>query len=200
MEEIEFSKEEKRELKETLNVVLNDLENLWQLAETTKFTQYFRTSTNLFYVLVIVINENGIKLGTTANSNNYLRRFKKNRSNCKIQDFNHVYYFLQNYEKIRSKLEDEIKSTSSEKSKGMQQITELRHKYDKEAVVEINFPQTINQQVIEVKKEDNRTIGEIKMGYGTIKIVTQGEIVLSSPKETPKVKKIGGKNGKNSIK
>ena len=200
MKEMEFTKEEKRELKETLNVVLNDLESLWQLAEITQFTQSFQTSDSPLDDLTIIINKKGIKLGDEITWENYLRLFKKNRGNCKIQDFNQVYYFLQNYEKIRSNLEAEIQSTSSDKTKRMQQITELRHKYDKEAVVEINFPQTLNQQVIEVKKEDNKTIGEIKMGYGTIKIATQGEIVLSSPNETPKVKKIGGKNGKNSIK
>ena len=60
-------------------------------------------------------------------------------------------------------------------------------KQAREASIEFNFPSSVAPYEIEVTKEDGRTVGTIDFGDRTIKVITDGNIVLV-PKREEKIK------------
>ncbi len=63
----------------------------------------------------------------------------------------------------------------------------LKLKQAREASIEFNFPSSVAPYEIEVTKEDGRTVGTIDFGDRTIKVITDGNIVLV-PKREEKIK------------
>ena len=61
---------------------------------------------------------------------------------------------------------------------------------NKEAEVRIDLPESLNAKEIYVSEEGNKKVGVIDFGQQTIKIITEGNIVLvNKSKEEPKVKR-----------
>ncbi len=58
----------------------------------------------------------------------------------------------------------------------------------REASIEFDFPSSVAPYEIEVTKEDGRTVGKIDFGDRTIKVITDGNIVLVN-KEDQKIKR-----------
>lgn len=63
----------------------------------------------------------------------------------------------------------------------------LKLKQAREASIEFDFPSSVAPYEIEVTKEDGRTVGTIDFGDRTIKVITDGNIVLV-PKREEKIK------------
>lgn len=105
-----------------------------------------------------------------------------------------LYIFIkQYYDKYQTKvieglheLKYEEKTISDEINFYLQRGIEIRKK--KEAIVEINMPNNIGLQKIEVVEEDGKKIGTINFGDQIIKIYTEGEIVLCNKNEEAKDK------------
>lgn len=188
MEKLIFTKEEKKEIRKALNVILDDLEELWSLAELEELYTYYTPERFSTRSGKITINKQGIKIGSYSDAK-FIEKFGLVNARPKIKDYTQIYYFLKNYEEIRKYFETTISRNRDNKGKGIAEIIELRKKYEKEATIELDLPETMNQHTLSVKKEDGKTIGEIKMGYGTIRIITKGNVVVAKTKEEVKVKK-----------
>ena len=76
--------------------------------------------------------------------------------------------------------------SNESKGKGIQEIIDIKNKYAKEATIELDLPDTLNPHAIELKEEGGKTIGEIKMGYGVIRIITKGSITINRSEESSK--------------
>lgn len=182
-----FSKEEKKEIEAALNNVLDDLEELWKHSSKTEIYTYYRLKRNGWDSdsWRFQINENGIAIKDYPEEY-VLEHFKKVIKRPKIKNYTAVYYFLKSYDEVRGYVERTIVSTNEAKGKGIQDIIDIKNKYAKEATIEVDLPETMNPHSIEVKEENGKTIGEIKMGYGAIRIITKGPISITRSEESGK--------------
>ena len=183
-----FSKEEKKEIEAALKNVLDDIDELWKHSSKQEFYTYYNIKNNGWYddSGCFVINADGIKI-KDYQEDYMLEQFKKVIKRPKIKNYTAVYHFLKEYDQIRDSLEKSIIQTNKTKGKGIQEIIDVKNKYAKEATIELDLPDTINPHSIELKEENGKTVGEIKMGYGTIRIITKGAITINKS-EKPKVK------------
>ena len=92
---------------------------------------------------------------------------------------------LKEYESIRPKIKTEIEESRTRKETELNLFEELEQKYAKEATVEIDIPATMNKHGIEVLEENGKAIGEIKLGNGTLRIITRGTILLEKETKQP---------------
>ena len=103
--------------------------------------------------------------------------------------------FIRNYSYIREKvisgienLKTQAESIKKEHENEMKKINEIGQLYHGVSDVEIDLPQTTNQQQIEVTEENRKKIGTINFGHQTIRIITDGDIVVVN-KDAEKVKR-----------
>lgn len=204
MGNIIFTKEEKEQIKKSLNLVLDDIRELWSVAETDKIYieigKYIQSDSQ--YYLYITNNKISIHYPCWDTTTKYNLETRAAKLVNRIpSDYELALSFIQNYETIRGVLLKEIKKGLKKKNLGFSAIEEINKKYNKDAEIEIDFPETINKHSIVVQEENGKKIGIINFGDRTIKIVTTGDIVLidktktkeEQPKQTIKVKR----NAKN---
>lgn len=91
--------------------------------------------------------------------------------------------FIKCYEKIREILIDRLESDTKTKQGFFEAIDKVNKKYNKDAEIEIDFPETLNKHSIEVQEAKGKKIGVINFGDRTIKIITTGDIVLIDKEE-----------------
>jgi len=103
--------------------------------------------------------------------------------------------FIRNYSYIREKvisgienLKTQAESIKKVHENEMKKINEIGQLYHGVSDVEIDLPQTTNQQQIEVTEENRKKIGTINFGHQTIRIITDGDIVVVN-KDAEKVKR-----------
>ena len=198
MEELMFTKEEKKEIRETLNVVLDDLEELWKIANIDEVNCYYDYGDFHFYsgTRSFKITKTGMRIRVDSEKNIFLEKFLPFPTKLKIKnkDYGEIFEFLRNYERIRSSIERDIRLNSERKNEGLAALKSLKEKYQKEATIELELPPANNLTTFDVHKEDGKTIGEVRMGAVVLRIITKGSIVLLNEsvetKQQVKVKKI----------
>lgn len=178
-----FTKEEKQEIDAALSNVLDDLDELWKHSSKQEVYTYFymRRSDWDEEMIRLSIDQEGIKLGDDPEY--ILEQFKKVNKRPKVKNYTAVFYFLKEYDYVRQKIEEKIIKANTRKGKGIQQIIDIKNKYAKETTIEVDLPETINPHSIELKKENGQTIGEIRMGFGAIRIITKGPITIVKSEE-----------------
>ena len=179
---IVFTKEEKTQLRQTLNVVVEDLRALYNTADLktikTEFSVYENENRNT-YTLVIDKKEMYLKLHY---SDWYMNLDKISQSGkqkiCRITDYNLVYLFLQKYEMVRKEVSNTATNSQIDKKMGMKKIQSIYNKYTKEAIVEVEMPETVNKSSIEISSEDGKNIGKVTVGPVSFKIITSENVNL----------------------
>lgn len=215
---MKYTKEEKKKIKKAYELVISDLNAIWQQCEeeTLKFIvdgiwkvsesintkHHMRLIYDWYLVLTkrnaYVVNETGdtvFDIITLATSD--IRGQLK--PSCKEIEL--VAGFIEAYPKIRErairKIEENIikkankkESDIKRKKEQLENIRKVTQTYEKEASIEIDLPKTQNQHQLVVTEEDGRTIGTLDFGGRTIKVITDGDIVLVRKinKEQPKIK------------
>ncbi len=200
MGNIIFSKEEKEKIKKSLGYVLDDIRELWKTAETDKIYleigRYIDSNTQ--YYLYITNNKISIHRPNWDTTTKYNLETKAAKLVNRIpSDYELTLTFIEHYEEIRTVLIKEIKKGLRKKGLGFSAIEEINQKYNKDAEIEIDFPETNNKHTIEVQEENGKKVGIINFGSRTIKIITTGDIVLIDktkaieevPKQISKVRK-----------
>ena len=184
---LSFSKDEKKEIEAALNNVLDDIDELWKQSSKQEIYTYYKIRTNSWDEdsWCFLINGDGVKIKDYPEEY-MLEQFKKVIRRPKIKNYTAVYYFLKQYDQIRDYLERRIVESNESKGKGIQEIIDIKNKYAKEATIELDLPDTLNPHAIELKEEGGKTIGEIKMGYGVIRIITKGSITINRSEESSK--------------
>ena len=187
-ETLTFTQEEKKEIALALNNVLDDLEALWSITPTKSIYAYYNIKDDDWSSdsRELKIDIEGIKI--IDREEIILEKFGRKNIRPKITEYTEIFYFIKKYEKIRKSIERKIEKSRREKQQGIDEIIEIRNRYTKEATIEIDVPESINPHKLTVKEEDGKAIGEIKMGAGTIRIITKGSIVVANKKEPVKVK------------
>lgn len=102
--------------------------------------------------------------------------------------------FAINYPNIRQDLVSRIEEKSSETNAynswldGYIKVAKGRLSNLKNAVIEFNFPETLDQEKIQIYKKNGQTIGTIDFSESSISIITDGNIVLVPRSEIAKQK------------
>lgn len=178
MEELKFTKEEKKELQKTMNILLEDLRELSDCSQTEEIIiDMYRYIPNERWNLIIDDKKISLRARITGEEKVLHRKqaLGKNQRHIAPEiSFN----FIKNYESIRQAVEYKVKSGIKIKDAGFETLKKMNQKYDKEAAIEIDLPPTNNQYPLEVTEENGQKIGTLNFGERTIKIITNGAIVL----------------------
>lgn len=186
-----FTKEEKDKMQDTLEKVVHDLRSIFEISQEDVLRHEFKTIENgkeYEYYLIIKAKEAFI---SHRYSDWYMQLDKKHGSTYrmhKIKDYNTAFEFIKKYEIIREAILLKAKQSAKKKKIGMDKIDAVNSKYTKEAIIEVEMPETVNQSSIEVTQEDGKNIGRINIGPVSIKILSSPSVRIVTP-EVKKVKK-----------
>ena len=189
---IHFTKEEKEKLKETLAVVVEDLRSIFNTADSDKISYEFEVLENEYNNYSLVINKKSMYL--KLHYSDWYMNLDKVRQNgkvkmCVITDYNLVFLFLQKYEEIRKNIENKARENQTNKEHGMRRIQEIYNQYTKEATIEVEMPDTINQSSIEVIQEDGKNVGKVNIGPLSLRILASPSVKIIERNTDVKVKK-----------
>lgn len=185
-----FDKKEKKEIEETLSVVLKDLRKLYESSSTEELSTSFSIPGDYGSAYNLCVKKSIICFCRQDDTSRYvLERKNSIISNPKIKDYESIYGLLEQYEKIRKELENQALESAYDKEMISKKLKELRDKYSHETTVEIDLAETNNQRVIDIREEDGTSIGEIKFGRDTIRLITKGSIVINDNRQQVKVKR-----------
>lgn len=204
---MEYSKRERKEIEEAYNVILEDMNDLWQSIDKADFNLYVGLD-EIGYIFPkypkigwrLCFDKSGIYLNCETAYHNYKIYLQKNSvvgpPKKKLRHPEAGALLVQNYPEIREKIVEKIELVSYNKQleqedhdKEMDKIRKVRDLYAKEIDVEVINPNGINQLNIEIKEENGKNIGTLYVGPFTINFLTNSKINLINKKEQPKVKK-----------
>lgn len=183
-----FTKEEKKQIDAAYENVLYDLKALYQISELDYYRKRVKLHDEKIYKFEV--NQYGVWFyQAQAPSGNCIASFKTN-GKIKIYriPYELIFGFLNQYDGIREGLEEEAKHNLEIKQQGMDKISELEKTYSKEAVIEVEMPNTLNHTSIEVYEEDGKNVGRLNIGPISLKILTSPNVKIINPKPKEKVK------------
>jgi len=208
MDTLDFTKDEKEYIKETLQFILNDISKIYDLSDLENIFLQFTPGDRGNYLLCVGPKHIAILSLEKTTSTEWMMLFEKGTVNFeypgnillgeKKESFfkreNNQYIsnsvatnekaedvakFLVRYEDIRKDLIEYIKKNHKNKTDLFNQLRQLRTIYSSEVTVDLGQLSTINMQTIEVEEQDGKKIGTINFGNRLVKIITEGDIVLT---------------------
>lgn len=98
--------------------------------------------------------------------------------------------FIQEYQKVKDKLLQESKNVLENKKRKMDAVEKWNDTFTGETTLELDLPQIQNVHELKITEKGKKKIGTINFGKKSVKIITQGQIILANEsKESPKVKR-----------
>lgn len=208
----DFTKKQKRAITRSINSVTRDIMRIVNQAKIKRFKLLFKSAgsykghdyrTRTFFdnnaIWQISYDDTeGINLEAMSKDRAYSdsiclsRRLPKRTLYDSMWDI--CLDFVINYPNIRQDLIFEIEKEKRKERDHCEVIDEnielAKTKLHnlKDAIIELNFPETLDQKEIEVEKKDGQTIGTINFGERSIRIITNGDIVLVPKREKEKQK------------
>lgn len=214
MKELNFTDVEKKYIKETLQIVLKDIRNLYMLAyQETMFIEIDLKESDKYLLCIddkkialLILDSKSMadEWKSLWNSNrvnfNYdgnvvletrKRKLGKNREKDKIEysvsknkikcphDLEIITRFLAQYEEIRTEIVKSVEFHQTKKNGLLDKLERIRTKYSGEVLVDFGTTSTQNRQEIEVTEENGKKVGTIDFGSRLVKIITEGDIVLT---------------------
>lgn len=197
---IKYSEEEKKEIIKTLDVVLDDLEEIWALniinsvAVPVKFQGISEVDSRFPKDgWLFCIDETGVYM-TNAKPNvpGFVYAFRNKDGSLKRVynvDEREVMLFRE-YDYIREEIMKKISAVQEQKEEDMGLVRNLRDKYQRQATVKISLPETINQHELMISRREGKTVGRIDFGPAVIELITSESIrlVYEDEKTQPKTK------------
>ena len=195
---MEFDKNEKKEIRETLGVALKDLRKIYDASSSDEVKVTFRLPCDYGSDYNLCINKSQICFCCQDDRNKYVLE-KRNSLIHKpeISDYETIYDLLARYDDIRKMVETRALESSQEKKLALKKLKELRDKYSTESTVELDLAETNNIRTVDIREENGTTISEIRFGRDTIRLITKGTVVVNDSRTKEKVKGIN--NGQFKI-
>ena len=207
MQELSYSKNELDYIKDTLGIVLKDVRNIFDVEDQgyifletkldgEKYILAIDDKRIALLTLSVDIEEwrrlwknkevnfsypGNCLLEKVILPNNRLRYKSIHELNSLVEDKETtiVVQFLTEYDRIREELITHIKNTHESKEEIMRKLSQLRCKYGSEVSVDFGESNSLNIHELSVKEENGKKIGTIDFGSRIVKIVTEGDIVLT---------------------
>jgi len=171
--------------KKAVDLIVDDLRDLYDASGCTRNFMIFYGDDFLYLEIgpkKIVLKDRYANFSITG----FLLEKKDDNGNIiRFNSFHKQFMLplLREYEKIREKLVNKIKLDQEQDLKDVDIINKILKKYDKEASIEKDLPPSKNPHPLEVTEKDGKKIGVIDFGDRTIKIITNGDIVLVNKDE-----------------
>lgn len=190
MKSYNFNKEELGYLKDTLRLVLEDINEIYETSELEIISIDFLTHSEQERWKLITSD---YKL-TLKRDEQFLAEFarikptKKSKGHYEYNyqwtnfGYNVILRFLASYKDIRKTLLETAQNGLNSKETLMDELRKLRTNFTKEVYVDFGTNNTQNQHALEVTEQDGKQIGTINFGQKTVKIISEGEIVLTHTK------------------
>ena len=189
-----LTKEEKREIRKSRRVVVRDMKKIWAMHPYEKIEVPVNLNMREYGDnWKLKIDKKGMIL---SNGMHYTKLYPR-----KVLFKNEAGYiahsqFITQYESVREEILRIVNSRIRNKDEHIKKLesvsSSISHKEKekpKEAEVTIDLPGSMNTKEIIVTEEGNKKVGIIDFGKQTIKIITEGNIVLvNKPKEDVKAK------------
>jgi len=198
MKNIKYSNDEMKKINGLYKLVIDDLYQLWEQAPLSEVNCKIDLGDSNPWI--IEINDVGVNIHrwettgryTYQNIKYHLLAYQKNKLFNKIIThknleipFDIKIAFTTKYKEIKEQLLKAMQKGLKTKE-GIKQSLECVEKYiNQDATIEIDFPSSINNHEIEVVEENGQKIGTINFGDRTIKIITNGDIVLVNKEKKP---------------
>ena len=208
MKKYTYSKENLDYIKDTLQILLNDVKEIYD-ATGERTIILPTTLDNDKYFLLISKTEIGLTNRENITSSPYLVTYlgsdcvlatiepkrktwfaKQQSPQMIIKDLykdverNVAIQFVVEYDHIREELINFAQTALKDKKETMDKIRRIRSKYTNEVLVDLGENTSINAQTIEIQEENGKKVGTIDFGKRLVKIITEGDIVLTRVEET----------------
>lgn len=190
-----YTKEEKKQIRKSRKAVVKDMRKIWNMHPygeiVVPVTLNMKEYGNYWK---LTINKKQIVLDCEGTYTKLYPRILKRTSE---DGYTAHSQFITQYEKIREELLRTVTSRLKSKNEHIKKLEDIstglknkKEQKNKEAEVRIDLPESLNAKEIYVSEEGNKKVGVIDFGQQTIKIITEGNIVLvNKSKEEPKVKR-----------
>lgn len=191
-----YTREEKRQIKKSRKAVVKDMRKIWNMYPYEKIE--IPVKLNMYeygdYWKLIIEKR---KILISSNRNSYTMLYPRTSSKNKEAGYMAHSQFITQYESVREELLRIVNSRLRNKNEHIKKLESVsssikpkKEEKVKEAEVIIDLPDSMNTKEILVTEEGNKKVGVIDFGKQTIKIITEGNIVLvNKPKEDAKVKR-----------
>lgn len=195
---IKYTDQEKQEIIKTLDVVLDDLEEIWslqvinsvsvpvQMQGITEVDPRFPKDGWMF-----CLDETGVHMtNRKPNVPGFVFAYRNADGTLKRVynvDEREVMLFRE-YDYIREVIMKKITDVQEKKEADMDIVMNLRDRYKRQATVKISLPETINQHELTISRREGKTVGRIDFGPAVIELITSESIKLVYEDEKAKVK------------
>jgi len=198
---LNYTKSEKKVFKETLSLILDDLDKIWEKSSLEKievpvvFKEVDQSSEySPDKKLLFVMSRDGYLIrkydyGAITDDIWFAQRTKFGKLDRKLYIQEIDVLFIKAYQEIRANILERLAKSDKEKAKNISAAQELQELMKKEIEVELNLPPSKNPHTVELKTEKGKQVSEINFGHATIKLITNGELIL-----------IDNRDGKQKIK
>lgn len=195
---VKYTEQEKQEIIKTLDVVLDDLEEIWnlkvinsvavpvQMQGITEVDPRFPKDGWMF-----CLDETGVHMtNRKPNVPGFVFAYRNSDGTLKRVynvDEREVMLFKE-YDYIREVIMKKITDVQEKKEADMDIVMNLRDRYKRQATVKISLPETINQHELTISRREGKTVGRIDFGPAVIELITNESIKLVYEDEKAKVK------------
>lgn len=203
---LEFTKEEKKQIRKSLKTVVKDMRSLWEIYPNDEIDievslpEVDLSDYGCFWHLLMDSKRIILYSAYSKNYSNLERHRIHHLQDLRYTKGDYLAHFgvIKAYDVIREKLYAELTKRKNKQQKNINSLVEIEKKHSPktkeekkklEATVQIDLPPSNNVHEIEISEENGKKVGRIDFGAQTIKIITEGDIVLVNKQEKEKVKR-----------
>lgn len=203
---MEFTTEEKRQIRKSLKTIVKDMRELWKIYPHQEVDiEVSLPNVNLsdygcFWRLLMDKDKIILYSSSSKNYSNLERhRIHHLQDLCYTKgDYLAHFGVVSQYDQIRNRIEEIVKERYNRQQQNIDKLSDIEQRHSKKtkqekeklaATVQIDLPPTQNLHEIEISEENGKKVGRIDFGAQTIKIITEGDIVLVNKTENSKVKR-----------
>lgn len=194
-----FTKEEVRQINKSRRTLVKDMRKIFNIYpyQDIEVPVKLQMPSKYGYNWHLKISKKQIII--ESDNGTYTRLYPRNVSANREDGYKAHFQFISQYEDVREEIVRIVTRRANEKNENIERLSKVSDKYTKtgqkeskklESTVTIDIPNSLNAKEIIVSEEEGKKIGIIDFGAQTIKIVTEGNIVLvNKPKEEVKTKR-----------
>ena len=186
-----FDPAQEKEIKKTMALLVEDMRALYQIYPYENIEIGVSMPVGDYGDFWnLVISGNSINLYSNMHDNvTYLERKGKYKLIYTAGELEAHYKFIMLYDDIRRQIGDIVTSRAKNSAISIQKLRDYQKKYSKEAIIEIEVPETINQHTLEVTEENGRKIGKLNFNGLTLKIITSDSVKIINKSESKQKRK-----------
>ena len=186
-----FDPVQEKEIKKTLTTIVKDMRALYQIYPYEDIDIGIAMSFGGFgdyWHLIITGDSINLVCRETKNITRIERKGKWKNLYLK-GELEAIYNVIMRYDGLHKEIEEIVTSRAKKSALTIKKLQEYRQKYAKEAVIEIEVPETNNLHTLEVVETDGKKIGTLNFNGLKLRIIASDGIeIVNKSKSKQKVK------------